>query len=165
MNLYSIFSQIGISSEVAQNVILIFFAAFFSFVYGMLVGRSRLIPALANIYASFAIVSVFPANVFSDYTSKLILFFTLWAGLTIFSRKFFDIHFFGSGTSFLWRVFSMSFFQGILLLSVTASLVPKKTMLAYISSDAYQYLAEDWAPLVWMLLPLVYLFFIYRKNR
>lgn len=165
MNLYSIFSQIGISPKIAQNIVLILFIAFVSFVYGMLVGRYRLIPALINIYASFAIISVVPENLLPDYNAKLILFFVLWAGLTIFSRKFFDIPFFGAGTSFLWRVFSMSFLQGLLLLSITFSIIPEKIALTYISPEAYSYLVKSWAPLLWMALPLAYLFFIYKRNK
>jgi hypothetical protein len=165
MDLYSIFSQIGISPKIAQDVVLVLFVAFISFVYGMLVGRYRLIPALINIFASFAILSAVPGNVLPDYTSKLILFFALWGGLTIFSRKFFDVPFYGSGTSFLWRVFSMSFLQGVLLLSIAFSIIPRKVALTYISPNALGYLTEGWAPLIWMTLPLAYLFFIYRRSR
>lgn len=165
MDFSTFFSRIGISPEIAQDIMSVLFVAFVSFIYGMLVGRYRLIPALVNIYASFAITSVVPENMLSDYSSRLILFFILWGSLTIFSRKFFDIPFYGSGTSFLWRVFSMSFLQGVLLLSIAFSVVPRKTALTYISSSAYGYLTEGRAPLVWMALPLVYLFFIYRKNR
>jgi hypothetical protein len=165
MNPYDIFSQIGISPKIAQDVMLVLFVAFVSFVYGMLVGRYRLIPALVNIYASFAIVSVVPEKMLTDYNLKLILFFALWALLTIFSRRFFDVHFYGSGTGFLWRVFSMSFLQGMLLLSVAFSFVPTEVALTYISPNAFKYLVEGWAPLVWMVVPLVFLFFIYRRNR
>ncbi len=164
MNPYDIFSQIGISPKIAQDVMLVLFVAFVSFVYGMLVGRYRLIPALINIYVSFAIVSVVPEKIFTDYSMKLILFFVLWAVLTIFSRKFFDVHFYGSGTNFLWKVFSMSFLQGMLILSVAFSFVPTKIALTYISLNAYKYLAEGWAPLIWMVIPLICLFFIHRRN-
>lgn len=165
MNITQIFSNLGVPQAMVQDVMLVVFIAFLSFVYGMLVGRYRLIPALINIYASFAIASVVPESFLPDYMSKLVLFLALWAGLTVFSRKFFDVPFYGAGSSFLWRVFSMSFLQDILLLSIIFSIVPKTEALGYISPNAYKYLVEGWAPFIWMALPLVYLIFIYKRSR
>lgn len=165
MDLNLLFSKIGISYQLTQNITLLLFIALTGFVYGTFVGRYKLMTVLINIYISFAILRAIPGDMLKDYTSLVLVFFILLIGLTLASRRFFDISFSGSGPGFLWRVFSMSFLQVILIISITLSIVPKKVALLYISPAAYQYLASEWALLTWMAIPLVYMFFLYRRDR
>ena len=165
MNVTLLFSNLGLSSKSSQDIMLVLFVALVSFVYGMLIGKYRLMTVLINTYVSFAIISVVPHKIFPDYTMELLAFFIILILLTVFNKRFFDLSFTGSGSSFLWRVFSMSFLQIVLLLSITFSITPKKVALTYVSSTAYAYLTKGWSPLVWMALPLVYMYFIYKKVR
>jgi len=163
MNPIIILSKLGVPTNLTQDIMLIIFAVLASFIYGTLIGRWRLMTVLVNLYVSFAVVTVIPKELISDYNTKLLIFFILLAGLTLLNRRFFDISFSGSGTNYMLRVFSMSFLEIALALSIVFSLVPKKVALGYISENAYTYLATGWAPLIWMLLPLIYMFFMYRK--
>ncbi len=118
---------------------------------------------LINIYVSFAIVSVIPKDFIEDYSYMMAAFFGLLIVLTVANRRFFDLSFSGSGSGFMWRVFSMSFLQIVLILSIIFSILPRKVALTYISSVAYEYLASGWAALLWMALPLAYMIFIYKR--
>ncbi len=163
MNLNLIFSQLGLSQKTIQDATLFLVIAFVSFVFGMLIGRYKLITVLINIYVAIALMSVLPANLLSDYSYRLVSFFIVIAGLTFFGKKMFEVPVFGSGKSFLWRVFAMSFLEVMLMLSVTLSIAPKKEALSYISSNSYNYLVSENAMIFWMLAPLVFMFVIRKK--
>ena len=161
---FSLFlSKLGLSQKLSQDVTLILIIALISFVYGMLLGKYKIMTVLINIYVSFTLISVIPKDFILDYNTKLILFFALVAGLTLVSKRFFDLSISGAGSYFLMKVFLMSFFQVALVLSIIFSIVPKKIALDYVSLDAYGYLTADWMPFIWMALPLVYMFFIYKR--
>ena len=162
MNLNLILSKIGISTQLTQDVSLIIFVALASFVYGMLMGKHRIMGFLVNTYISYAVVSVIPKIMLGDYSSKILVFLILLILLTLLNQRFFGISFYGS--SYLWRVFSLSFLQIALLLSIIFSIMPKNEALGYISGNAYKFLVLGWAPLFWMAAPLVFLFLIYRKG-
>lgn len=163
MNPITILSNLGVPANLMQDIMLLLFVALASFIYGTLIGRWRLMTVLINIYAAFAIITVIPADLIADYNLKLLIFFILLIGMTLLNKRFFDISFSGSGTNYMLRVFLMSFLEIALVLSIVFSLVPKKVALGYLSANAYGYLVVGWAPLVWMALPLVYMFFMYRK--
>lgn len=164
MNITLLLSKIGLSQKLSQDVMLILFIALVSFVYGMLIGRSRIMTVLVNIYIAFAVVMVIPKEMALDATTRALVFLGLAAGLTVLSKKFFDLSFSGAGSSFLWRIFSMSFLQVVLMLSIVLTIIPKKEALVYVSTSALGYLTAGWAPFVWMALPLIYMLFLYRKN-
>jgi hypothetical protein len=163
MNLSLIFSQLGLSAKTSQDVMLFLVIALVSFVFGMSIGRFKMITVLINIYVSVALMSVFPESFFSDYTYRLILFLGLVALLTVLGKKMFEIQLSGSGKGFLWRVFVMSFLEVMLMLSVALSLMPKKVALEYISPTSYSYLVSENFALLWMILPLVFMFLIHKK--
>jgi len=163
MNLTSILSKIGLSQKMSQDIILILFIALASFIYGMLIGRSRLMTVLVNVYVVFAIMVVVPASLLADYNTKIIAFLGLLIGLTFLNKGFFNVSFSGSGPGFFFRVFLMSFLQITLILSIVLSFLPVKVALEYVSKTAYGYLVPDWSMLVWMVAPLVFTFFIHKK--
>lgn len=163
VNPITILSNLGVPTNLTQDIMLLVFVVLASFIYGTLIGRWRLMTVLINIYTAFAVVTVIPAELTADYNLKLLIFFILLIGMTFLNKRFFDISFSGSGTNYMLRVFAMSFLEIALVLSIVFSLVPKKVALGYISFNAYTYLVAGWAPLVWMALPLVYMFLIYRK--
>ncbi|PJA87220.1 MAG: hypothetical protein CO141_00565 [Candidatus Moranbacteria bacterium CG_4_9_14_3_um_filter_42_9] len=163
MNFSLLLSKLGLSQKLSQDVMLILIIALISFVYGMLLGKYKIMTVLINIYVSFALISVIPKDFVLDYNTKLILFFVLVAGLTLVSKRFFDLSISGAGSYFLLKVFLMSFLQVALVLSIVFSTVSKKVALEYVSLDAYGYLTAGFLPLVWMVLPLAYMFFIYKR--
>jgi len=163
MNITLLLSKLGLSAAMSQNAMLLIFIALVSFVYGMLLGKHKLMTVLINIYVAFAVVSVIPKAMITDYNEKMLIFLGILVVMTILDKRFFDISFSGAGSGFLFRVFSMSFLEIVLVLSIIFSYTPAKIALTYISSDAYKYLTTDWMPLVWMAAPLVYMFFIYKK--
>lgn len=164
MNLTLLLSKLGLSSGLSQDIMLVLFIAFVSFVYGMVLGKYRVMNILINIYVAFALVAVIPNGLIGDYQTKIIVFFALLLVLTFFSKKFYDISFSGSGTSFLWRIFAISFFQITLLLSILFTIMPKKEALGYVSVSAYGYLVSGYAPLFWMAMPLVFLFVFCKRG-
>ena len=149
----------------SQDVILVLFLALISFVFGMVLGKHKLMSVLVNVYVSFAVVSVVPKEIFNQADQKALAFIVLLAILTLISRKIFDISFASGGSAFMWRVFVVSFLQVVLILSIVFSMLPKKESLTYVSNNAYGYLVIGWAPLFWMLIPLVCMFLLYRKSK
>jgi len=163
MNITLLFSKLGLSAQMSQDVMLIIFIALVSFVYGMLLGKHKLMTVLINIYVAFSVVSVIPKAMITDYNQKILIFMGIIIVMTILDKRFFDISFSGAGSGFMLRVFVMSFLEIVLILSVIFTYTPLKIALGYIASDAYGYLVTGWFPLVWMAAPLAYMFFIYRK--
>lgn len=163
MNLVSLFSKLGISSNLSQDISLLFVLIFVSFVFGMFIGRYKLLTILVNIYISLAVVSAIPKGFLSDYSHNLIAFFTILIILTLVSKKFFEVSISGAGSGFLWRVFAMSFLEVVLLISITVSMVPEKTALDYVSATSYKYLASDSFRFIWTVAPLMFMFFIQKR--
>ena len=163
MNLSLILSQIGLSAKTTQDVVLLLIVVLASFIFGISIGRLKLVPVLISSYISVALLSVFPKDILSDYSYSLFLFFGVIVFLTTFGRKMFEIPISGSGKSFLWRIFVMSFLEIMLLLSVALSLIPKKIALGYISTSSYDYLVSSNFAFFWMIAPLLCMFFIHKK--
>jgi hypothetical protein len=155
--------SLGVSPQLTQDISLFMVVARLSFVFGMFIGRYKLITILINIYVAFAITMVVPAQYFSDYLYKLIFFLASVIILTLISKRLFEIYISGSGSGFLWRVFAMSFLEVVFLLSIILSIIPKKMALGYISPTAYNYLATENARLAWMVIPLAFMFFIHKR--
>ena len=164
MNPISLLAKLGVPVNLSQDLMLLIFVLFASFIFGTLIGRWRLMAVLINIYVSFAIATVIPKSLVADYNTLLLVFLILLVGMTILNKRFFDTSFGGSGTNYMLRVFAMSFLEIALILSIIFSLVPKKVALGYVSLNAYGYLVTGWAPLLWMALPLVAMFFMYKRS-
>lgn len=162
MNLSLLFSQLGLSAQAAQDVMLFLIIVLISFIFGTFIGR-RLITVLINIYIAFALVTVFPKGLLADYTYALAVFFGIIIALTFFGKKMFDLPLSGSGKGFLWRIFVMSFLEVTLMLSIAFSLMPKKIALEYVSLNSYGYLVSDNLAFFWMFAPLLFMFIIHKK--
>ena len=163
MNLSQVFAQLGFSQKTTLDLTLLLVLAFVSFVFSMLIGRYRLITVLNNIYVAIAVLGAVSVKLLPDYFNRLLLFFGIIVILTILGKKMFEIPISGGGKGFLWRVFVMSFLEIMLVLSTILAIVSKKIALGYVSPNAYDYLVLNNAPLIWMLLPLVFLFLIHKK--
>lgn len=163
MDIGKLLVSFGVSPQLTQDISLLALLIILSFVFGMFIGRYKLITILVNIYVAFAVTMAVPAQYFSDYSYKLIFFLASIIILTLISKQLFEIYISGSGSSFLWRVFVMSFLELAFLLSLVLTIIPKKVALGYISPMAYGYLATENARLAWTVIPLVFLFFIHKR--
>ena len=163
MNLTLLLSKFGLSANMSQDVTLLLVVVFVSFIFGMFVGRYKLISILINIYVSLAIINAVPEKYMGDYTYRLTGFLVLVILLTLVGKRLFEIYISGSGSGFLWRVFTMSFLEVVMLISITLSLVPKKVALEYVSPSSYEYLASENAKLLWLIIPLAFMFFIHKR--
>jgi hypothetical protein len=163
MNLSLLFSKLGIPISISQDITLLLVVIFVSFIFGMFIGRYKLISILINIYVSLAIISAVPEIYITDYTYRLLGFLILVILLTLVGKKLFEIHISGAGTGFLWRVFAMSFLEVIMLISIVLTFIPKKIALDYVSPTSYDYLASENAHLIWLVAPLAFMFFIHKR--
>jgi hypothetical protein len=163
MNLTHIFSQIGLTTQMSQDVTLLFAVIFVSFILGMFIGRYRLVSILINIYISLAITRAVPEKFFTDFLYGLIFFFACVIILTLLGKKLFEIHVSGMGSSYLWKVFVLSFFEVVLLIGITLTMIPKKLALEYVSASSFEYLASSNWQFFWLVVPLIFVFFIQKK--
>ncbi len=153
----------GFSASGIQDLIFLAVIILVSFVFGILVGRFRLISILINSYVSLAILKAVPQDFLTTYTNSLIFFFVLFIALTLAGKKLFEIRIYGSGSGFLWRVFSISFLEIMLLVSVVLTTIPKKVALVYVSKNVYQLVASPNAYFLWLIMPLVGLLLVRKK--
>ncbi|HFC36372.1 MAG TPA: hypothetical protein ENJ49_01725, partial [Candidatus Moranbacteria bacterium] len=122
-----------------------------SVIFGMLIGRFRLINVLINIYIAIAILTVIPQEIVRPYSlATLFVFIITIIALTMVDSHLFDIHIAGSGGSFFWRLFVMSFFEAGLIFSVLLSFWGIKIATDYFSEDIYGLFASAYARIFWM---------------
>jgi hypothetical protein len=163
MDFNALLSKIGLSADLTQDITLILVMAAASVVFGLFIGRFRLITILINIYVALAIVSATPDKYFKDYSYEIGFFALLVVVFTFLGKSLFEIHISGAGSGYLWRVFVMSFIEVAMLISIILSLMPKAAALGYVSQTAYGYLASPGARFIWMTLPIVFILFIHKR--
>lgn len=161
MDIISLFSKIGISTDIAQNVIFILILIGVVFVLALVIGKRRLIPLLVSGYVSLAILSAAPKEYLVDYYYEAGFFLAILILISMYSKEFIDAYVSASG--FLWRVFVLSFLEAMFFLSIIFSILPKKIALNYVSSGAYDLFVSPNFYLAWIVLPLVFIFLIRRK--
>ena len=111
MDLSALLLKIGISQQLTQDVSLVLIILLASFLFGMLVGRHRIMAVLTSTYVSFALISVTPISIWPNYSYKFFAFLGILAILTIANRRFLDVYFPGTGSSFLGKVYFISFLE------------------------------------------------------
>ncbi len=164
MNGELLFSKIGISEKIGQDIFLLLLILLVSFLFSLLIGRHRILAVLINTYVSFALLSVAPEKLFSSDLNKFFVFLVILIVLTLANRRFFDVYFPGSSSSIFWKMALLGFLEITLILSIALSFLPKKEALNYVSLSAYDYLVLDWSQLFWMIAPLAFVFFFGRKR-
>lgn len=161
-----LFLKFGLPDILAKDISFLIFFILISIGFGMLVGRFRLINVLINVYIAIAILTVMPKEVFSPHSIVALLFFVVTViVLTMIDSHLFDIHISGSGGSFFWRLFVMSFFEAGLIFSVLMSFWEQTILLDFISMDIYNLFVSSYARIFWMLAPLFILFFINKNEK
>jgi hypothetical protein len=164
MNLATILSKLGISASLTQDVTLLIVIALASFLFAIFIGKSRLAAVLVGSYISFALVSVIPESWLAGTGYNFLVFLIIVVAVTLWGKKIIDISIGGIGSGFMWKIFVMSFLEVVMILSIVLSLIPKKDALIYVSSSSYGYFIDDPMRLIWMAAPLIFLFFVQRKN-
>jgi hypothetical protein len=163
MNLASILPKLGLAASMTQDITLLIVIILASFLFGIFIGRSRLVAVLLNAYVAFAIVSVIPASYLTSYTYKLLVLLILIVALTLWGKRLFEVSISGIGSGFMWKIFALSFLEVVMILSMVISIIPKKEALIYVSLSSYGYLIADPMKLIWMAAPLVFLMIIQKR--
>ena len=153
------------ASNLTQDVTLLLVVALASFLFAVLIGKSKLAAVLVGSYISFALVSVIPKDYLSGNGYAFLAYLIIVVALTLWGGKMIDISIGGIGSGFMWKIFVMSFLEVLMILSIVLSFLPKKDALVYISSSSYGYLINDPMRLIWMAAPLLFLLFVQRKGR
>ena len=165
MQLEKVFGSFGLSVASAQLVTLLLVLLAISVAFWLLVGRFRLHSVLINIYISFALVGAFPKDVIGTSSNlPIMLFLISIVLLTLMGKYTFDIHLSGSGLAY-WQIFTMSFLEVGLIVSILAAFVGDKTLLRFVSKDAIFYFSSPWAKFLWLTLPLAFLIYINKRGR
>ncbi len=160
-----LFMKFGLAENLSGDISFLLFFLLVSIAFGMFIGRYRLINVLINIYIAIAILTVIPKEILDPASlAALFVFVASVIVLTMIDSHLFDIHISGSGGSFFWRLFVMSFFEAGLIFSVLISFWGRESMLKYISVDIYNLFASPYSRIFWMLAPLFILFFINKKE-
>jgi len=162
----TLFMKFGLPSNLAGELSFLVLFFLLSVVFGMLIGRFRLINVLINIYIAVAILTVIPKEIIRPYSlATLFIFLVTIIALIMVDSHLFDIHIAGSGGSFFWRLFVMSFFEAGLIFSVLLSFWGAKITSDFFSENIYNLFASSYSRIFWMLAPLFVLFFINKKEK
>ncbi len=162
----NLFMNLGLPKVLAGDLSFLTFFFLISVAFGMVIGRFRLINVLINVYIAIAILTVVPVEILRPHSlATLFVFIVSILILTLMDSHLFDIHISGSGGSFFWRLFVMSFFEAGLIFSVMISFWGKEVAGSYFSMEIYNLFASTYARIFWMLAPLFILFFINKKEK
>lgn len=165
MQLEKIFRTLGLSVASAELVTLILVILAITVAFWLLVGRFRLHSVLINIYISFALVGALPKETMgTNSTLSIMLFLIAIVLLTLMGKYTFDIHLSGSGLAY-WQIFTMSFLEVGLIVSLLAGFVGDKTLLKFVSKEALFYFSSPWAKFLWLSMPLAFLIYINKRGR
>ena len=126
-----------------------------------LIGRHRLVSLLFGIYISLALLDVVSVKYIQDYLFQVIFFLVALFITTILGRKIVGAYV--SKSDFMWRIIVLSFLEVMAILSIVAAILPKEKALEYISPNAYSYLISPEFYLLWLTLPLIFVYLIRKR--
>ncbi|EKE25875.1 MAG: hypothetical protein ACD_5C00011G0001 [uncultured bacterium] len=165
MQLEKIFRILGLSVTSAEIVTLVLVILAITVAFWLLVGRFRLHSVLINIYISFSLVWAIPKDVVGTSPNLSVMLFLISVILlTLLGKYTFDIHLSGSGLAY-WQIFTMSFLEVGLIVSILAAFIGEKTLIKFVSKDALFYFTSPWAKFLWLALPLAFLVYINKRGR
>lgn len=164
MNLTLLLSQLGLSAKASQDVMLFLVVIVTSFAFMLLIGRNRLISTLVGLYISLALLAAVPSDWLDGFSYRAIFFLGCVVVLSLSGKKMFEASISGAGKTFLAKMFFLSFLEVMLFLSALLQMASSKVVSVYVSKRALDYLTSEYAFLTWMVLPLVFIFFVYRRK-
>lgn len=157
------------------DLFIIFIFVIASFLYGLSLGRSRLIVILVSVYISLALAHYFPYanyNLAELEVGRLFaLKITAFLGLVLITFFFLSRSALSSvfkpsrdydGTWFQILVFS--FLHVGLLVSVILSFLPENS-LAYFAPATRRVFSTESARFIWMLMPLIFMALLRKRRR
>lgn len=161
VDLLSMISRVNWASPTWDLFIVLFFLITV-FLYGMSLGRDRVIVTLVAIYMALAVVSNAPflGRLQADININQFFAFRITTFLGMFVLLFFLMsrsalqHTFGnlaSGT--WWQVMLFSIFHVGLLVSITLSFLPKDAV-EHLAPMTRQFFASEAAKFTWIVLPI-----------
>jgi len=132
---------------------------------GVYLGRSLLVNLVLYGYIALALLRSLPVTVFSFSLpyGKVIVFGGILCLLMLMGRHLFDIHISNAGSDFFWRILVMGFLVTGMTASIVLSVLPKKEVLAYMSLASYQVFVDQWSFVVWLVLPLLFLWIVNKR--
>ncbi|MEK7452855.1 MAG: hypothetical protein AAB614_01320 [Patescibacteria group bacterium] len=159
-------------SGLSWDILAFCFLIFVSLLYGMLLGKNRIILTILSTYISFAILSVFPLFYLQSFFVDRIFFLklSLFLIFMVLSFIFLNRSFFGKlfkvskalyNTSFL-KITLLSFAQIGLFMSILFTMVVSEKV-AKITNLTELIFVSQTAQVIWFIIPLVLLGFF--KNR
>ena len=151
-------------------IILFFIVA--AFLYGLSLGRDRIIMILVSIYMALAVVSSIPyfnsfehiITINQAFAFKITTFLGLFVILFFLLSRSALLRVFGEGSrGSWWQVLIFSFLHVGLLISIVLSLVPGQITdnLAPLTKQVF---ITEQARFVWIILPIIGMAFIKRKE-
>jgi len=165
--------QINWSSPSWDLFILIFFVVF-SLLYGLSLGRDRIIIILVSIYIALAIVNTAPyiRDFQLDVKINEVFAFKVTTFLGIFLFLFFLISrsglmaTFGQGSSFgkAWQIFLFSFLHVGLLISIVLSYLTP-TAINHLSPLTRNIFVSPNGQLFWLVAPILAIWLVREKNK
>lgn len=157
------------------DLFIIFIFIVGSFVYGLTLGKGRLVIILISFYISLALINYFPYKEFNlsrvEFGELFILKIIAFFGLTmliffLFSRSSVSAVFRTSkdysGTWF--QILLFSFFHVGLLVSALFLFLPEKSLELF-SPQTRAIFSSPIGRFLWMLIPVVYMAFIRKKRK
>lgn len=156
------------------DVFLIVFFLLASLIYGISLGRDRIMVILVAIYMSLAVVTYVPfirefnasVSLNDSFAFKVSVFLGLFILLFFFLSHSALIKTFAAKTQQgkIWQIIILSFLQTGLLISVTLSFFPQDAS-PWLSDFTKQLFVSDAAKAVWIILPIALMGIIGKRSK
>lgn len=159
------FDSFSLPTKLAGDVsfLLLFFGG--SMVLSFVIGRTRLLSVILYSYVALSIVTFLPSNMTSfSPEGRAILFVAILFLLVSTGDTLVDIHISNSSSKFFSRVFLLGCLGSGLVFSMALSLLSKSFALQFLSPVVYGYFATPLARTLWMVAPLLFLFFLNKRR-
>ncbi len=164
-------SQVSWSVPTWDLFILIFFVVFVV-LFGLTLGRSRILTALLSTYIGWAVVSNLPYlteetsqkfNLGPVFVLKLVVFGAVLVISFFFLIRAGILPEGGEGVSHLPHIFLFSVFQAGLLISIVLSFLPPSTANS-LAGITRTFFVSDIARFLWILAPIVGMFLVKKES-
>ncbi|MEW5908073.1 MAG: hypothetical protein AB1643_02755 [Patescibacteria group bacterium] len=151
-------------SNPSWDIIVLFFFVAVGFFYGISAGKAKLISFLLSLYVagslfenfSYLVLFLKKRTILEIFFIKIFIFLVLLIFVNILLIKIFSSSF--TGNKRWWQTFLLSFLASGLLFSYFFHLFPTKGIFTF-SPIVSNFFASDNAFFLWLILPLVALFF------
>lgn len=160
--------------EPSWDVFVILFFLLASLIYGVSLGRDRIIVILVSIYMALAVVTYTPF--IREFSASISLDDMFAFKVSIFLGIFIMLFFFLSHSALIktlakqaeqgkfWQVIVLSFLQTGLLISVSLSFFPEESN-PFLSDLTRTTFVSDSAKAAWIILPILLMGFLGRKGK